>query len=104
MVCGPNSQDGQLVAHADPLYNEDMANGREDRGETTKCLHCQAAMKPGRAPIHIDRDGCHVTIDNVPAWICEQCGEPLFDEQVVEAVQGVAKVVDEKWRFLQRSA
>ena len=48
-------------------------------------------MKRDRAPIHIDRDGCHITIDNVPAWICEQCGEPLFEEQKVEAIQDIVK-------------
>jgi len=33
-------------------------------------------------------------IDDVPAWVCEQCGEPLFDEQTVDAVQDVLRGVD----------
>jgi YgiT-type zinc finger domain-containing protein len=66
-------------------YNGDMV---------TRCIHCQGTMKRGRAPIHIDRDGCHVTIDNVRAWICEQCGEPLFEEQEVEAIQDIVKAVE----------
>jgi len=61
-------------------------------------------MKRGKAPIHIDRDGCHVTIDSVLAWICEQCGEPLFEEQEVGAIQDIVKAVDEKWRLLRQSA
>ncbi len=61
-----------------------------------KCIHCQGTMKRGRAPIHIDRDGCHVTIDNVPAWICEQCGEPLFDEETVDVIQDILRSVDDK--------
>ncbi len=60
-------------------------------------------MKRGKAPTHIDRDGCRVTIDNVPAWICEQCGEPLFEEREVEAIQDIVKAVDEKCHLLQRS-
>ncbi len=69
-----------------------------------KCIHCWGTMKRGKAPIHIDCDGCHITIDSVPAWICEQCGEPLFEEQEVETIQDIAKAVDEKCRFLRRSA
>ncbi|MEN6575403.1 MAG: YgiT-type zinc finger protein [Phycisphaerales bacterium] len=69
-----------------------------------KCIHCQGTMNQGKAPIHIDRDGCHITIDSVPAWICGQCGEPLFEEQEVEAVQEIVKAVDEKCRLLRQSA
>lgn len=68
------------------------------------CVHSQGSMKRGTAPIHIDRAGCHITIDSVPAWTCEQCGEPLFVEQEVEAIQEIARAVDEKCRLLQRSA
>ncbi len=76
-------------------YNEIMA---------MKCIHCQGIMKRGKAPIHIDRNGCHITIDNVPAWICEQCGEPLFEEREVEAIQDIGKAVDETSQFLWWSA
>lgn len=78
-----------------------MLKGRE---EAMKCVYCQGTMKRGNAPIYIDRNGCLITIDNVPAWICEQCGEPLFEEQEVETIQDIAKAVDEKCRFLRRSA
>ncbi len=40
------------------------------------------------------RQGYHLIIDNVPAWVCEQCGEPLFDEQTVDAIQDVLRGVD----------
>ena len=40
------------------------------------------------------RKGYHLIIDDVPAWVCEQCGEPLFDEQTVDAIQEVLQGVD----------
>ena len=40
---------------------------------------------------------------SIACWICEQCGEPLFEEQAVEAIKDIVKAVDEKWRRLQRS-
>ena len=69
------------------LYNESMV---------MRCIHCQGRMKWGKAPIHIDRDGCHVTIDNVPAWICEQCDAPLFEEREVEPIQDIVRTVNGK--------
>jgi YgiT-type zinc finger domain-containing protein len=65
-----------------------------------KCAYCGGSMKRGTAPFHIDRKGCHVTLDDVPAWVCEQCGEPFFEEREVAAIQELAKSVDEKSRAL----
>ena len=61
-----------------------------------KCIHCQGIMKKGTAPLHIDRKGCHLTLDNVPAWVCSQCGEAYFEETEVTAVQELITVIDQK--------
>ena len=53
-------------------------------------------MKKGTAPLHIDRKGCHLTLDNVPAWVCSQCGEAYFEETEVTAVQELITVIDQK--------
>jgi YgiT-type zinc finger domain-containing protein len=53
-------------------------------------------MKQGTAPLHIDRNGCHVTIDNVPAWVCQQCGEAYFEEQEVDAIQDLIRTIEQK--------
>ncbi len=39
----------------------------QDWKNTMKCLHCRGEMKKGETPFHIDRKGCHVTLDSVPA-------------------------------------
>jgi len=53
-------------------------------------------MKQGTAPLHIDRNGCHLTIDNVPAWVCQQCGEAYFEEQEVDTIQDLIRTIDQK--------
>jgi YgiT-type zinc finger domain-containing protein len=53
-------------------------------------------MKPGSTPFHVDRKGCHVTLDEVPAWVCEQCGEPYFEEKEVNAIQALVEALEEK--------
>jgi len=65
-----------------------------------KCIHCQGVMKKGTAPLHVDRNGCHLTLDNVPAWICSQCGEAYFEESAVKAVQELIKLIDQKSNLL----
>ena len=65
-----------------------------------KCIHCQGVMKRGTAPLHVDRKGCHLTLDNVPAWICSQCGEAYFEESAVNAVQELIKLIDQKSNLL----
>lgn len=30
-----------------------------------------------------------IVIENVPAWVCEQCGETYYDPDVVERIQAL---------------
>ncbi|MBI4746381.1 MAG: type II toxin-antitoxin system MqsA family antitoxin [Deltaproteobacteria bacterium] len=59
-----------------------------------KCIYCKAEMQRGSTPYHIDRNGYHLLLDKVPAWICSQCGEPYFEEKEVEEVQAVIQEMD----------
>jgi YgiT-type zinc finger domain-containing protein len=52
-------------------------------------------MACGFAPFHVDRSGCHVVLDAVPAWICGQCGEAYFAEREVDAIQDLIRSVDQ---------
>lgn len=69
-----------------------------------RCMHCQGEMRRAAAPFHVDREGYHVTLDHVPAWVCEQCGEPYFEEQQVETIQALIRSIDENAAKLALSA
>mgnify|MGYP000319849273 CR=1 FL=1 len=69
-----------------------------------KCMHCQAEMRRGTTPFHIDRKGWHIVLDSLPAWICVQCGEPYFEEQEVLAIQDLIRSVEQKAELLALSA
>ena len=56
------------------------------------------------APLHIDRKNCYLTLDNVPAWICSQCGEAYFEENEVSAVQDLIMVIEQKAQPLAATA
>ena len=69
-----------------------------------KCMYCQGEMVRGSAPFHIDRRNIHISLDKIPAWVCEQCGEVYFEETEVNAVQGVIRAVDEQAEKLAYTA
>lgn len=60
------------------------------------CLHCQGTLTRATAPFHVDRKGYHLVLDAVPAWICDQCGEPLFDDRAVETIQATMSALDKQ--------
>lgn len=68
------------------------------------CMHCRGEMKRGTAPFHIDRKGVHLSFDDVPAWICTQCGEPYFEEAEVDSIQAILRAVDEQAEVLAKTA
>ena len=65
-----------------------------------KCIHCRGQMKKGSVPFHIDRKGCHITLDHVPAWVCDQCGEAYFEEKEVDSIQELIRSIEDKTQAL----
>jgi YgiT-type zinc finger domain-containing protein len=63
-------------------------------------MYCQAEMKKSTAPFHIDRKGCGVATDEVPAWVCPQCGESYCEEQEKASMQALVKAVEEQTKKL----
>lgn len=59
-----------------------------------ECLHCKGKLVRKKVSYTATRHGYHLIIDQVPAWVCEQCGEPLFDEETVDAIQETLREVD----------
>ena len=69
-----------------------------------KCIHCQGEMRRDTTPFHIDRKGCHLMLDSVPAWVCDQCGETYFEEKEADAIQDLIRSIEQKTRALAASA
>lgn len=68
------------------------------------CMHCQGKMKKGSAPFHVDRKGIHLSLDEVPAWICEQCGQAYFEEHEVEAIRRMITAIEKQTADFAKSA
>lgn len=68
------------------------------------CLLCQGELRPGKTAYAINRRGYHLIIDDVPAWVCSQCGEPLFGEKQVNAIQQIVRKMDAEMPLLTQTA
>ena len=46
-----------------------------------KCVICkQGETRPGKTTVTLQRDGTTLVVVNVPAEVCENCGEAYVDE------------------------
>lgn len=53
------------------------------------CNVCHGRLTKQRMSYTQWYEGRLLVIENVPAWVCEQCGETYFDPDVVEQVQSL---------------
>jgi len=69
-----------------------------------KCMYCSGEMERGRVPYHIDSENAHIILDEVPAWVCSQCNETMFDEREVDEIQKLAVAAKQHANRLAHSA
>lgn len=61
---------------------------------------CSGQVQPGTTTFSIDLQSGVVVVRNVPAHICQQCGEEwLDDEQSVKLEKIVARAREENFQF-----
>ena len=66
------------------------------------CLHCKGKLERSTTPFSIARNGYTVSWQAIPAWVCQQCGEPLFDGREVDLIQAALRDLDEQTETLHR--
>lgn len=59
------------------------------------CLYCKGEMEKENTTYTIDREGYHLFIEAVPAYVCKQCGEKHFPEEEVEKIQHLIQRLEE---------
>ena len=55
----------------------------------TRCYLCGGGLQAARVTARKWRDDHLVLIENVPALVCENCGEPYFDAQTCRQMDRV---------------
>ncbi len=59
-----------------------------------ECIHCKGRMERSSARFAVERRSYHVSWDAIPAWVCIQCGEVLFETAEVETIQRALSAID----------
>ena len=55
-----------------------------------KCLACKhGTLKVGRTTVTVERDGTTIVIRDVPADVCDTCGEDYLDAAVASSLEAV---------------
>ena len=61
-----------------------------------KCLHCEGTPEQTKVSYTANRQDYHLIIDDVPARVCRQCGEPMFDEATAAGIQEILTELDQR--------
>ncbi len=59
-----------------------------------ECPLCSGKLERRTVPFTLGRHGYHISREAVPAWVCGQCGEPLFDAREVDLMQEALTALD----------
>jgi YgiT-type zinc finger domain-containing protein len=69
-----------------------------------ECFFCKGVMKKSCSSYVVNRNGYHLVLDEVPAYVCDQCGEPYFEPEGVDLVQNMIRDLDKAAESLKESA
>jgi YgiT-type zinc finger domain-containing protein len=61
-----------------------------------KCIMCSGEMIKKTTPYTIDRKDYHLYVKEIPAYVCERCGEIFYDQAEVEAIENMVKTFEKE--------
>ncbi len=61
-----------------------------------KCLYCNGDLTLTKDIYHADRFGIHLTIDELPVYKCDTCGEILIESKEGEFIQKTLEELSDK--------
>lgn len=66
----------------------------EKKEENMKCIDCQNKLSVKSIPYSVTRNGYDVILHDIPALICDRCGEVFFAEKSVSKIQEMIDNLD----------
>lgn len=58
-----------------------------------KCFFCKGEAVATTTKFIVDLGKCVVIVKNVPAMVCQQCGEASFDDDVAQQLERIVNAV-----------
>ncbi len=59
--------------------------------ERDSCEICDGEMEPRRVLARFRYRGDTIYVENVPAWVCNRCGEQYYDAPVYKRLEDIAR-------------
>ena len=59
-----------------------------------RCPQCGGKMVRGLSDRRVIREGYDLTLHRIPAWLCERCGQPLFDDEQSRTLEALIAELD----------
>ena len=59
------------------------------------CFMCKGSVRDGFSTFTTDMAGCVVVIKNVPSFVCDQCGETSYNDEVAKRLEQIVKNITE---------
>lgn len=56
-----------------------------------RCEFCEGEVKPRRILARFRYRGQTIYVENVPAWVCDKCGEEYFDASVYKSLEEISR-------------
>ncbi len=56
-----------------------------------KCEFCEGQMEQRRVLARFHFKGQTIYIENVPAWVCNKCGEQYYDAPIYKRLETIAQ-------------
>jgi YgiT-type zinc finger domain-containing protein len=62
-----------------------------------RCVICKSGeVKPGTTTFTVERDQMTLVLKEVPAGVCQQCGEAYFDEATTRRIEEIAEAAERR--------
>lgn len=58
-----------------------------------KCFYCKGETKETTTKFIVDLGRCVVIVKNVPARVCQQCGEASYSNEVAQQLEKIVEAV-----------
>ena len=65
-----------------------------DREKVKTCEICKGTMVEELQDYTVEAGGDQILIEDVPIWVCEQCGFSEVEQEVVEAIEDMLAHMD----------
>lgn len=58
-----------------------------------KCFYCKGQTVEKTTKFIVDLGQCVVIVKNVPAQVCEQCGETFYSDEVAKRLENIVEFI-----------